>query len=208
VALGNSQTPNYALANASLNFANLNANIYHPYGNFYNPFLSPFYGQGYVSPYGYGSGYGYGLNYASSGYGGGNYGGGYGGGGYGGGAMPTSAPAPVAAPAARVASPVSTFGVPTNDDGSIAWPFAFRMMSPEAKAELLDPLAAKLDMVASQASAGRVNPAIVRESQLGVDRLYQWLRTHRLDLAEGSVRDANVFLGRIDAALRAMRGDA
>jgi hypothetical protein len=159
----------------------------------YNPYSSPNYGQSYGSPYSYGSGYGSGLTYASSG--------------YGAPAAPAAQPVPVVAEPKAVAA-VSGFGIPTNDDGTIAWPFAFRLMSPEAKRELIDPLAGQLEKIANQASRGRANPNMVRESQQGVDRLYQWLRTHRLDMAEGAVRDANAFLGRVDAALRAMRVEA
>jgi len=165
-----------------------------PYGNpywtgpYYPPYLSTYYYPQipyYGTPYSYGAGYGSGIGYASY-------------------TAPVAAPP---TPAPRAVAAVAAFGVATNDDGTIAWPFAFRMMSPDAKAKLLDPLAAQLERAASQAAGGKVNPNVVREGQQGVDRLYDWLRSHRLNLAEGSVRDANAFLGRIDAALRTMRSD-
>jgi hypothetical protein len=96
------------------------------------------------------------------------------------------------------------FGVPT-EDGAIRWPLAFRLLSPDKRAELLDPLQSRLDVAAQQAAAGRANPTIVRDARDDLDRLARWLRSRRLDLAEGSYSEADAFLTRIDNALRAMR---
>jgi hypothetical protein len=156
-------------------------------GPFYPAYPQPYYMQPYYPPYNYNTNYGS-QSYSSY--------------------SPPPANAPAPPPAPRAAPAVGAFAVPTNDDGSIAWPFAFRLLAPDAKRELVDPLDTQLQLLSNQASAGRVNPAIVREARESVDRLYRWLRTHRLDLAEGSVRDANAFLGRVDGALRAMAPDA
>jgi hypothetical protein len=120
----------------------------------------------------------------------------------------TSSYSPAPANAPRAPAAVAAFAIPSNDDGSIAWPFAFRLLAPDAKRALIEPLESQLQLLSSQATVGRVNPAIAREAREGVDRLYRWLREHRLDLAEGSVSDANRFLGRVDGALRAIAPDA
>jgi hypothetical protein len=105
---------------------------------------------------------------------------------------------------ARQQPALTAYGIP-NEDGAVRWPLAFRLLSPEKKRELLDPLEGELRVAATQAVNGNPNPNILRQAKENLDTLYRWLHSHRLDLAEGSYRDADNFLRQIDGALKTMR---
>lgn len=159
------------------------------------------------------------IPYTGAGYGGGGYGG------YGNSYYPTSsygsssygAPQNYAAPAANIpqygppqeAAPaqptaVDAYGVPT-EKGQLAWPLAFRLMSPEQRKAKLQPAESAITVALTQAASGKANPKIVDEARLSVARLRQWLRERKLDLAEGTYNDANRFLQKIDDALDAVK---
>jgi hypothetical protein len=161
---------------------------------YYNPWYPIPYNQGY-----YGSAP-YSMPYSN----------GYGGSGYG---SPNGAPqqqAPVNIPVQQAQpmqpSPLAAFGIPS-EDGAVKWPLAFRLMPPNQKRDLLDPLQSQLQIVTAQAAAGRANQALVKEARHKVESLHQWLRTRRLDMAEGTFNDGDAFIRQIDVALQAMRND-
>jgi hypothetical protein len=117
----------------------------------------------------------------------------------------SNAPAYNPAPpqAAKQQSPLDAFGIPS-ENGGIAWPLAFRLMSPVQRRDLREPAETQLAAAATQAAAGQANPNIVDEARLSVARLRQWLRSRRTDLAEGTYSDAARFLQRADDALDSM----
>jgi ribosomal protein L29 len=108
------------------------------------------------------------------------------------------------APASSNVPAYSPAQQPQSDNGGIAWPLAFRLMSPEKRRELREPAETQLAAAVAQAAAGQVNPQLVDEARLSVARLRQWLRSRRADLAEGTYADAVRFLQRADDALDGM----
>jgi hypothetical protein len=182
------------------------------YGSFGNPYVNPYaysnpYQSGYGAPatnsYGYANPYtpssnGYGASYGSSQ----GYGASYG-------SSQNNQPNIPAYTSPGAVQPtqeplLAALGVP-NTDGSVQWPLALRVMPPQKKKELLDPLEAQLQIIAQQSAAGKANPTTVREARDSVDRLFGYLRSHRLDIAEGSFKEARRFLERIDASLDSMK---
>jgi hypothetical protein len=197
---------NFALLanyNARLTASYLTAmNPYTPYGNAYSPYnYSPYGYGGYANsyqPYGYGNSYS--PSYTPAPY-----------------AYPSQSAASYSAPQAANAIPAYTgpaadnqqqvtltaFGVP-NENGRVQWPLAFRLLSPNMKRDVLDKLEAALQVLAAQGAAGRANPAIVNEAKDSVAALQRWLTENRVDLAEGSYREANSLLRRLDKTLQRM----
>jgi ribosomal protein L29 len=193
-------------------------NSFSPFGNWslspgfaaLNPYLPTGFNS-YPMSYGYPSAYGYGGGGYGGGYGG--YGGGYGG--YGGGYGASSGQNYAQQQQPQLASytppqqtqqpgPLDAFGIPT-ENGAIAWPLAFRLMSPEQRQGLLTPVEKSLTAALTQGAAGQANPGIANEARLGVARLRHWLRERRADLAEGTYNDADRFLRKLDSALDAIK---
>ena len=181
------------------------------------------YAAGYVPPaYSY-SGYGAGAPYSAAGYGGYSSAAPYAGGGYGSSygasnaymnpyaqgyasAQPNSG-IPAYSPSAsqsKQQSVLGALGIP-NEDGAVQWPLAFRLMSPDKKRELLDPLESQLKVAATQAASDKANPAVLKQAKQNVEDLHKWLLPRRLDLAEGTYRDAVRFLAKLDNALATIR---
>lgn len=100
-------------------------------------------------------------------------------------------------------STLGAYGIP-NENGAIQWPLPFRLMAPDKKQELCDPLEAQLQVVTTQAAAGSVNPQLVKQAQQNVDRLREWLRQRRLDFAEETSREGDRFLRSIEDSLKKM----
>ena len=171
-------TPSPANAAAANPYSNSAYGSYPPYGA-----SAPYASNPYVAPYG---------NAPSAA----NYGGG------GANAAPATY-APQGASAKQL-TPLDAFGIPS-ENGGVAWPLAFRLMSPDQKRELLDGTETQLAAVAAQAVAGQANSRIVDEVRVNVAKLRQWLRVRQLDLAEGTHADARRFLQRIDDALDTMK---
>jgi hypothetical protein len=101
-------------------------------------------------------------------------------------------------------SVLGALGIP-NEDGAVMWPLAFRLMSPDKKRELLDPLESQLKVAATQAASDKVNPAVLKQAKQNVEDLHKWLLPRRLDLAEGTYRDAVRFLAKLDNVLATIR---
>jgi hypothetical protein len=165
-----------------------------PYNATYNN--NPYYGS-YYPPYnaygqGYGSNYGSGANvYASNQ--------------VGGAAANNNIPAfNPQADQAKQPTALGAFGVPS-DNGNVKWPLAFRLMSPDQRREMLEPMESQLRVAATQAASGKANPKIADEARVSVAKLRQWLRGRRPDLAEGTFMEADRFLRRIDDALDAIK---
>jgi hypothetical protein len=204
-----------------------NPNLASPFNTFGMPnafqsaLFNP-YAAGYVPPaYSYGS-YAS-APYSAAGYGGypyaAPYAGGYGSSSYGApnahmnpyaqgyaSAQPNSG-IPAYAPSAsqtKQQSVLAALGIP-NEDGAVTWPLAFRLMSPDKKRELLDPLESQLKVAATQAASDKANPAVLKQAKQNVEDLHKWLLPRRLDLAEGTYRDAVRFLAKLDNALTTIR---
>jgi hypothetical protein len=210
---------NLVLANAqrlSSPFSNPNfASPYNPYG-IANPYFSaPYnpYAAAYVPPvYSYG---GYGGYASAAPYSGGSYGSGYYAAPYAygnpaarsyasaqpNGGIPAYTPS---ASQAKQTSVLGAFGIP-NEDGAVKWPLAFRLMTPDQKMDLLDPLESQLKVVATQAASDKASPTVLRQAAQNVGNLYKWLRPRRPDLAEGTYREADAFLAKLDEALKTIR---
>jgi len=176
--------------------------------------------SGYPNPYAYpGNGSAYGTGSSTAAYGGGYvapaYGAGYGNGGYyspvnngAQQAQPTAIPAyNGTATQGRQPSVLGAFGVPS-EDNMVNWPLAFRLMSPEQRRTFLEPLEGNLQAAATQAAAGTANPSILRQARLSVDDLRDWLRSRRTEMAEGTYRDGEAFLRKLDTALQSMRASS
>jgi hypothetical protein len=69
---------------------------------------------------------------------------------------------------------------------------------------MMQPLEALLGVAATQAAAGQVTPRILEEATRAVEKLHRWLRARQADLAEGTYRDGNAFLRKLDQALKTM----
>ena len=206
-------------------FSNL-ASPFNPFGmpNAFQSGLFNPYATGYVPPaYSYG-GYASAAPYSSGGYGGYasaapySYGG-YGGSSYGAsnaymnpnaqgyasaqssGGIPAYSPS---ASQSKQQSVLGAFGIP-NEGGAVKWPLAFRLMSPDQKRDLLDPLESQLQVVTTQAASDKASPTVLRQAAQNVGNLYKWLRPRRPDLAEGTYREADVFLAKLDEALKTIR---
>ncbi len=114
--------------------------------------------------------------------------------------------APAYSPSGAQAMPQSVLaalGVP-NDNGAVDWPLALRLMPAEQKRELLEPLEAQLQIAGKQATEGTANPVVVREARDHVESVGRWLRAHRSDMADGSYRDAEGFLSKLDKTLKTL----
>jgi hypothetical protein len=180
--------------------------LFNPYAAGYMPPAYSYGGNASAAPYSSG-GYG---GYASGGYGGSSYGAsnaymnpnaqGYGS------AQPFSG-IPAYSPSgsqSKQQSVLGAFGIP-NEDGAVKWPLAFRLMSPDQKRDLLDPLESQLQVVTTQAASDKASPTVLRQAAQNVGNLYKWLRPRRPDLAEGTYREANGFLAKLDEALKTIR---
>lgn len=205
-AMANSVRVNNAATNVyASNIAYTTAGFPPPFPN--SPLGNPYYywsGPWYPNPWNYNNPYLYNPMYGSYGtppytmpYN--NYGGTYGSGGNYGNAQQAPVVAPVQANAQPKQAALGAFGV--GDE----WPLAIRMMNPEQRAKLLEPLEARLQAIATQAVAGRPNPELVKEAQRNLESLHNWLKNRRLDMAEQTFRDADTLLRRIDVALQGMR---
>jgi hypothetical protein len=194
-------------------FSNPNlASAFNTFGmpNAFQSALSNPYAAGYVPPaYSYG-GYASAAPYSSGGYGGSSYGAssaymnpyaqGYAS------AQPSNG-IPAYSPSASQSnqqSVLGALGIP-NEDGAVKWPLAFRLMSPDRKRDLLDPLESQLKVAATQAASDKANPAVLKQARQNVEDLHKWLLPRRLDLAEGTYRDAVRFLAKLDSALETIR---
>jgi hypothetical protein len=179
------------------------AQAMNPYASWVNPYFNPYLNTGY-NPYtaGYGSsGYGssgYSAPYMS--YGGSSY------------ASPTAgasnAPAnniPAYTPTSTKTKPsvLAAYGIPTEND-HVAWPLAFRLMSPDQKRDVLEPLESELLVAATQAVGDRANPSVLWQAKQSVEEARTWLLGHRNDMAAGTYRDGDRFLGTIERALKTM----
>jgi hypothetical protein len=216
-------------AAGSTGIINTSANPYWPYVNPWRtvptgwnwPYSYPYssYPYWYPASYSYGGGYSPGYSGGLGSYSGGlgSYGGSYGGApaSYGssnyGGAVPAYNPytdlAP-AAPADNKANAVPTltaYAVP-NEGGRVTWPLAFRLTNPDQKKEMLDKLEAQLQIVATQAAAGQANPRLLDQAAQSVEKMHQWLRARRDQMADGTFRDGEAFLRKLETALKAMGG--
>jgi hypothetical protein len=215
--IGNSIQP-AAGTTTSINYS---ANPYYPYVNPWRTVPTGWNGQYPYAWNPYPASYAYPSTYASAGYAGGSYGGGggygsapsYGGAGYG--SVPTYNPysayadmTPAAAPDAKNNNSIPTltaFAIP-NEGGRVTWPLAFRLMNPDQKKDLLDKLEAQLQIVATQAAGGKANPLMLDQAAQTVEKLHQWLRTRRDQIAAGTHRDGEAFLRKLETALKAMGG--
>lgn len=112
--------------------------------------------------------------------------------------MPTNGYAATAAGATRAADQAAegATGIPF-ENGHIKWPLAFRLLSPEKKQSLTDPLEAQLIALATQGAGG----ASANQAKKDVARLSTWLTEHRTDMAEATYDDGVAFLRSLDAVL-------
>jgi hypothetical protein len=162
------------------------------YGNYYgyaNPYANS---NPYTNPYSSGYGYNpYAASYQSTGA---NYG------------TQSYASAPAYAPNGAQAKQPSVLGVAgvAGENSAMDWPLALRLMPTEQRKTLLDPLETQLQMLAKQAAADRANPALVRQARQSVENVYRWLQDRRVNMADGSYRDAEGFLSRLDRNLQTM----
>ncbi len=90
---------------------------------------------------------------------------------------------------------LGTFGI-AYENGHIKWPLAFRLLPPDKKQSLADPLEAQLTEVMMQGAGGNVGGA-----KKSVARLAHWLTEHQADMAEATYQDGVAFLQTLDAAL-------
>jgi hypothetical protein len=99
---------------------------------------------------------------------------------------------------------LGAYGSP-NENGSVKWPLAFRRMTANEKQELLDPLESRLQVLTTQATAGNINPDILRLAKQNTTDLRRWLSNRRTDLPTDTLADTTEFLLTLDKGLSSMR---
>ncbi len=117
--------------------------------------------------------------------------------------QPTTKSTPEAAGATPVQIALGAYGIPVKA-GHIDWPLAFRMLSPDKKQEMTDPLENQLLALASQGTGATLNPAFFQEVKQNVERLSAWLVAHRTDMAEATYQDGVAFLKNVSATVKAL----
>jgi hypothetical protein len=116
-------------------------------------------------------------------------------------ATPKSTSDTTSATPAQIA--LGAYGISMNA-GHIDWPLAFRLLSPDKKRELTDPLESQLLALAGQSSGATLNPAFSQEVKQNVDRLSAWLTAHQTDIAEATYQDGVAFLKNVKATVKAL----
>ncbi len=98
---------------------------------------------------------------------------------------------------------LGAYGIPVKG-GHIDWPLAFRLLSPDKKRELTDPLESQLLALAGQGTASTLNPTFSQEVKQHVDRLSAWLVAHQTDMAEATYEGGVAFLNNVRATVKAL----
>jgi len=99
---------------------------------------------------------------------------------------------------------LAVLGIPS-ENGAVQWPLAFRLMSVDDRQKLLDPLDLQLQSLASQVAADKTTPSAIRRVQLSLEKVEQWLRSRKVELAEGTFQDGVNFMARLESALQTAR---
>jgi hypothetical protein len=92
------------------------------------------------------------------------------------------------------------YGIPY-ENGHIKWPLAFRLLPPDMKETLADPLDGQFVTLTTQEANGVVDPALVSGAKRNVARLSGWLTAHRTDMADATYQDGLEFLHTLNDAL-------
>ena len=87
-------------------------------------------------------------------------------------------------------------GIPF-ENGHVKWPLAFRLLSPENKQKLTDPLEAQILALATHGAGGATTTAVKKD----IARLSSWLTQHRTDMADATYNDGAAFIRTLDEAL-------
>lgn len=143
---------------------------------------------------------------------GGGYGGGYGTGGMNSANAGSAMAADYTAAGAVAASPSGTsvellgFSL---DNGQLNWPLGVRILAPSDQTSLLrGRIDALLSLMATQAAAGSVNPALLDETIRSVVELRKRLESRSMDLVEYTYREAHWFLDQLERSLKVMSSKA